>query len=283
MNYRHIYHAGNFADVFKHIVLMLVLEYLGEKDKPFFALDTHAGIGLYDLYDEAAQKTAESDEGIRRLWASSRHPEIITRYLGLIRRFNRRSNGALRHYPGSPLIVREMLRPGDRMTANELHPEDHPRLSAALGADRRVRVTKEDGYVLLKSQLPPPERRGLVLVDPPFEARDEFARMVRGLREAHRRWAQGVYMFWYPVKDRALVDAYHRDLGETGIPRILAADFMLRRPDSPDILNGCGLAIVNPPWTLKAQIRDVAPWLAQTLTGGEGYVRTAVLRGEAGD
>lgn len=282
MNYRHIYHAGNFADVFKHIVLMLCVEYLKEKDKPFFALDTHAGIGLYDLYSEAAQKTAESEAGIGSLWSSSRHPEAVTRYLALIRRFNRRSGGELRYYPGSPLIVREMLRPGDRLMANELHPEDNKTLQEALGTDHRLRVMQEDGYILLKSQLPPPERRGLVLVDPPFEVRDEFARMVQGLFDAHKRWAQGVYMFWYPIKDLAAVAQFHHDLAETGIPRIIAADFMLRRPSDPSVLNGSGLAIVNPPWTLQAQLQEIIPWLTQAVTGGEGYVDLKTIRDENG-
>ena len=279
MNYRHIYHAGNFADVFKHIVLMLALEHLRLKDKPFFVLDTHAGIGLYDLKSEAAGKTKESDEGIGRLWEQTDAPEEVKRYLDLVRRFNK--GKALRFYPGSPLIVREMLRTYDRFTGGELHPEDAPALRKNLGKDYRIKVEHEDGYRLIKSLLPPHERRGLVLIDPPFEVEDEFGRMKQALADGYKRWATGTYILWYPVKEMKQIETFHKALAGMDIPRIAAFDFMLRPPDDPERLNGCGVAVVNPPWTLAGYMGKISPWLAGILTGGRGSYGIKQISGES--
>lgn len=279
MNYRHAYHAGNFADVFKHIMLMLVLEHLRQKEKPFFALDSHAGIGLYDLESVEAGKTGEAAQGIGAVWGRDSVPAEAERFLALVRKFNQ--GNRLRFYPGSPLIIREMLRNGDKMAAGELHPEDAVTLEKNMGRDRRVKVMHEDGYRLIRAMLPPPERRGVVLCDPPFEVKNEFDLMLDGLKEGTRRWATGTYMFWYPVKDNAAVRAFHKGLKATGIPKITAFEFMQDRTPAPDVFNGSGLAIVNPPWGLEEQARVILPWLVETVTGGRGYYEIIQIAGEA--
>jgi 23S rRNA (adenine2030-N6)-methyltransferase len=285
MNYRHIYHAGNFADVFKHVMLMLALEHLRSKEKPFFVLDTHGGIGLYDLQSTEAQKTGEAAEGIGRIWTADDPPPTVMRYRELVKNVNRRGGkgGALpRFYPGSPLVAQALLRAEDRLTVNELHPEDFKTLQKNLGGDHRVKIVHEDGYQLLKSQLPPPERRGLVLIDPPFEERDEFAQLEKGLRQAVKRWATGTYMIWYPVKDVAPVRTFHAALKESGISDILALEFMCRPPDNPDLFNGSGLIIVNPPWKLVEEAEEILPWLTQIMTDGKGSYRIERIAEEKG-
>lgn len=269
MNYRHIYHAGGFADVFKHTVLMLVLEYLRQKDKPFFVLDTHAGTGLYDLQSAEASKTAESATGILKIMGRQGMPEEIERYVKLVRSLN--TDKKLRFYPGSPSVVKKLLRAADRFVAAELHPDDTRTLRRTLGNDRRIRVEEEqDGYTMIRARLPPHERRGLVLVDPPFEEKGEFDRMLDGLKEGYKRWPTGIYMFWYPVKDTKETNAFHHSLKQTGIPDIMAIDFLIQKPNDPSLLNGCGLALVNPPWTLAAQLGTIMPWLVRALTAGRG-------------
>ncbi len=280
MNYRHIYHAGNFADVFKHIVLILTADYLRKKDKPFFALDTHAGLGKYDLYSEQALKTGEAAQGVARLYGTDHKklPPLIRRYFSFFPRYNRDRD--LRTYPGSPLILRDTLREQDRLVANELHPDDYKALRNTLGGDDRIRVIQEDAYQTLKAMLPPPERRGLVLIDPPFEARNEFETMVTGLEEAHRRWATGIYLLWYPIKDRAAVDTFHQAVKDLAIPDCKALDFILNEPKEEGGLFGCGLLTVNAPWTLTDDLNAVMPWLIENLTQGQGRFEVTVLTGE---
>lgn len=278
MNYRHAYHAGNFADVFKHAILTLALLHLRQKEKPFFVLDTHAGTGLYDLAAAQALKTGEAAAGFSRLWQRDDIPETLAPYVEIVAGMNRNlknAPGGMNVYPGSPAITQSLLRDTDRFVANELHPEDHETLRRLLSRDARIQVTREDGYQLLKSKLPPAERRGLVLVDPPFEVRDEFALMAKGVAQACRRFATGIYLLWYPIKAQEPVDAFHAAVKDAGLSRVLAANFYLRRPEAPDMLNGCGLVIVNPPWKLADEIGAFAPWLAGVLAPGHGY---AVIR-----
>lgn len=284
MNYRHIYHAGNFADAFKHIVLMLALEHLRAKDKPFFALDTHAGIGRYDLWAPEAQTTGEADQGIGRVWRAAgedpQTPPEIVRYLELVRKTDARNKKTPRFYPGSPLIIQAMMRPQDRFIVNELHPEDVEILRQEMGRDSRIRIESENGYQLLKSELPPQERRGLVLTDPPFEVRDEFAQMMRGLQQAYKRWATGIYILWYPIKDPALIRNFYQELKDTGIGKITAFDFLLRKPVDKERLNGCGMAVINPPWTLADQVGRIGPWLTQVISEGQGKIDIRQIAGE---
>ena len=273
MNYRHIYHAGNFADVFKHIILMRLIDYLKQKDKPFFLLDTHAGIGLYDLESEQAQKTGEAQQGFYRLGKLQNPQPAVKAYLDLVKEYD----GL---YPGSPKIMQRLMRAGDRMVANELHPEDRQTLAHHIGRDEQARVEGMDGYLAMKALLPPPEKRGLVLVDPPFEVNDEFTRMVRGLENAYERWATGMYAFWYPIKDRVDVRDYHKALQATGIRKIVAADFYLRKPHDPEILNGCGIVLVNPPWTLEKELHTIMAGLVPLLAEKSGSYHWTKLTGE---
>jgi len=258
VNYRHAYHAGNFADVVKHAALALVLDHLCAKDKPIAVLDTHAGIGRYDLQAIEAEKTGEYRDGILKVIADP-HPALAP-YLGVVRAMNP-GRASPRLYPGSPELIVRLTRPGDRIHLAELHPEDAATLASAYAGDARVSVVHQDGYVALKALLPPEPRRGLVLIDPPFEVTDEFARLGRGLRHAHRRFATGVYVVWYPIKDRAPVAAFHADVAASGIRKVMAAELLLRPDDDAERLNGCGLVVVNPPWRLDATLADLFAWL----------------------
>jgi len=262
MNYRHIFHAGNFADVFKHVVLSLLLKSLHRKDAPFCYLDTHAGAGRYDLDSAAARKTGEFKDGILRLWQAEPLPDF-TDYLAAVRAVN--ASDALRYYPGSPAVAGFFLRPRDRMVLLELQPEECAQLKARFAGDRRVTVLEQDGYAGLKALLPPKERRGLVLIDPPYEAEDEYARVVEGLRRAHARWDSGIYALWYPVKNRPPVERFHRALVSTGIRKMLLAEFAPYPEDAGFRLNGCGLVVINPPWQLDEVLRLLLPRLLQVL------------------
>jgi 23S rRNA (adenine2030-N6)-methyltransferase len=271
MNYRHIYHAGNFADVFKHAVLARIIAYLKRKEAAFRVIDTHAGIGLYDLGSEEAQKTGEWHGGIGKLLDAAltgAPAEWLHDYLSVVRALN--PEGGLRLYPGSPLLTRHLLRRQDRLTAIELHPEDAKNLKNVFTGDHHVRVIELDGWLALGAHLPPKEKRGLVLIDPPFEEEGEFARMVDGLKKAHRRWPGGIYAFWYPIKDRATVERFRQSLRETGIPKILDVSFSIRAPSPEARLDGCGMAIVNPPYLLQDELAAILPALTRLLGEDKG-------------
>ena len=275
MNYRHAYHAGNFSDVFKHAVLALVLEHLKAKPVPFHVLDTHAGIGRYDLAAAQATKTGEWRDGIARvLAAADRLPEELAPYLDAVRAMQiEGSPDGLRWYPGSPRIARHLMRPEDRMTLVELHPEDAEVLKAEFARDRQVAVHRMDGYQALKAHLPPREKRGLVLVDPPFETPDEFARMAEGLAMAHRRWAVGIKALWYPIKERPAVWRFQEAVAATGVPKILVAELTVHAEDTHTRLNGCGMLIANPPWRLDETLGRVLPALHAALGAEAGAAR----------
>ncbi len=272
MNYRHAFHAGNPADVMKHAVLALILDRLRAKPAPFCVLDTHAGIGRYDLGGASALRTLEHRDGIGRLFGQPPPHPALAPYLDAVAALN--PDGALRWYPGSPLLARALMRDQDRLVANELHPDDSRTLRETFAGDRRVTVTQADAYQVLKAHLPPREKRGLVLIDPPFEQPDEFARLAEGLKAAHRRWATGIYALWYPVKEQAAVWRFHEAVEKTGIPKILIAELTWHPEDTHLRLNGSGLLIVNPPWTLDATLRALLPALHAALpaTGGGGKV-----------
>jgi 23S rRNA (adenine2030-N6)-methyltransferase len=266
LNYRHAYHAGNFADVVKHVVLTRLLDYLKQKDKAFRVIDTHAGIGRYDLSSAEAQKTGEWRGGIGRLadvemWAPA--AALVAPYLDVVRALN--PGGGLKKYPGSPLIVRHMMRKQDRLSAIELHPKDAARLKAEFDVDFQVRVIELDGWLALGAHLPPKEKRGLVLIDPPFEEPGEFDRLVDGLQRAHRRWPGGIYALWYPIKDRKAVIAFRKALKQSGIPKLLDISFEIRPPSSETSLDGSGMIVVNPPFTLEKELRTLLPALHKLL------------------
>ncbi|WP_353642005.1 23S rRNA (adenine(2030)-N(6))-methyltransferase RlmJ [Mesorhizobium sp. WSM2239] len=266
MNYRHAYHAGNFADVVKHAVLARLVEYLKLKDKAFRVIDTHAGVGLYDLSAEEAQKTGEWRSGIARLLEARLAPEaaaLLAPYLDAVRAAN--PDGGLLCYPGSPLIVRGLLRKQDRLSAIELHPQDFAVLKTLFADDYQVRVLELDGWLALGAHLPPKEKRGLVLVDPPFEQEGEFARLAEGLRKAHRRWPGGIYALWYPVKDRPAVRRFREALAGSGIPKILDIRFDVRPAADEPRFDGTGMIIVNPPFTLEKELGLILPALHAVL------------------
>jgi 23S rRNA (adenine2030-N6)-methyltransferase len=271
MNYRHAYHAGNFADVVKHAVLTRLIEYLKLKDKAFRVIDTHAGLGLYDLSAEEAQKTGEWRSGIARLLDARLAPEaaaLLAPYLDAVRAAN--PGGGLLRYPGSPLIVRGLLRKQDRLSAVELHPQDCAALKTLFTDDYQVRVLELDGWLALGAHLPPKEKRGLVLVDPPFEQEGEFARLAEGLRKAYRRWPSGIYALWYPVKDRAAVRRFREALAGLGVPKIIDIRFDVRPAAAEPRFDGTGMIIVNPPFTLEKELTVMLPALHAVLAESRG-------------
>jgi 23S rRNA (adenine2030-N6)-methyltransferase len=278
LSYRHAFHAGIHADVFKHLVLTLLVRALLHKDKPFFYLDTHAGAGRYDLASEMARKNREYETGIARLWHESDPPEAVRDYLAAVRITN--PGRELRRYPGSPRIVRPFLRPHDRMVLCELHPNEAKVLAAEFAGDRQTRVEHLDGYQALKALLPPPERRGLVHIDPSFELKDERRRLLDAIKEAYRRWATGIFALWYPIQDRATANDFLRRFQRLGIPKTLVAEFTVL-PEEPFRLNGSGMIVINPPWRLDEQLQGVLPWLWEKLAvEGQGGWRVEWLAGE---
>ncbi|TPI56601.1 MULTISPECIES: 23S rRNA (adenine(2030)-N(6))-methyltransferase RlmJ [unclassified Mesorhizobium] len=266
MNYRHAYHAGNFADVLKHVVLTRLLEYLKQKDKAFRVIDTHAGIGRYDLSSPEAQKTGEWQGGIGRLVDAAPEAQaamLLAPYLDAVRACN--ADGQLKKYPGSPLVARHLLRKQDRLSAIELHPKDVAKLKTEFAGDFQTRVIELDGWLALGAHLPPKEKRGLVLIDPPFEEEGEFGRLVDGLAKAHKRWPGGIYALWYPIKDRKAVIGFRKALKETGVPKLLDIEFEIRPASQAPSLDGSGLVVANPPFTLEGELRILLPALHKLL------------------
>jgi len=270
MNYRHAFHAGNFADVVKHAVLALVLEHFKRKEAPFFVLDTHAGIGGYDLGQGPAARTGEFRDGIARVLQAPAVPPELAPYLGVVRALNPEGLEPLRWYPGSPRLAQALLRPQDRLVLVELHPEDGQSLKQACRGDRRVAVHLGDGYQALAAHLPPRERRGLVLIDPPFEARDEYQRLADALAKAWRRWPGGSFIVWYPIKERPAVWRFQQQVEDAGISRVLRAELTIRAEERADQLNGTGLLLINPPWRLDQTLTALLPWLQTTLAQAPG-------------
>jgi 23S rRNA (adenine2030-N6)-methyltransferase len=264
VNYRHAFHAGGFGDVVKHALVVRLLEYLKRKPQPIFVLDTHAGIGRYDLRSEEAARTGEAREGILRLLARRDAPPMLATFLDLVRGFG--SVGPeLVAYPGSPRLIRGLLRRGDRLFAVEKHPEDVESLRREFARDRQTKVFALDGYEALGSFVPPKERRGLVIIDPPFEAAAEFDRLAEALRVATKQWESGVYAIWYPIKYPKAVATFRRRLADMPrVRRALTLEIELAKPDD-QALAGCGLAVINPPYVLPHEAGAVMPYLAEVL------------------
>jgi len=264
MNYRHAFHAGNFADVFKHAILLALLDALTAKDKSLCCLDTHAGRGRYALYEVEAGKTGEWRDGIGRLFDDPDPPVPLQRYLDAIRACN--PDGALRTYPGSPLLAARTLRANDRLILCEVQDDEAAALRALFHDDSRAHVHARDGYAAMNALLPPNERRGLVLIDPPFEAQEgEFTAIETALTQAHARWPNGVYAVWYPIKSRRAIAPFHRQLSAGPFAEALVAELLVRPDDSPLRLNGCGMLIANPPWQFDAALATLLPALRDAL------------------
>lgn len=271
MNYRHAFHAGNFADVFKHVLLTRILVHLARKETPFRVLDTHAGVGLYDLDGPEARRTQEAAAGIGRLDEASPPAavdELLEPYLEIVGRVRAEHGDTI--YPGSPEFERRLTRPQDRVTLAELHPEDAATLASLYRRDPRMRVLARDGWQALMAGIPPRERRGLVLIDPPFEKPDEFSEIATGLAAAWRKWPTGTYAVWYPLKTLLPVDRLAEALAAAGLRKVLRLELHVRRPDRADRLNGCGFIVVNPPWLLAAEAEVLLAWLSTVLAQGEG-------------
>jgi 23S rRNA (adenine2030-N6)-methyltransferase len=270
MNYRHAFHAGSFADVFKHAVLALIIAYLKEKAAAFRVIDTHAGPGRYDLTGPEAAKTGEWREGIGRLLAGPLDPALqplLAPYLETVARFN--YGGALQAYPGSPLLALSLLRSQDRMTACELTPAPFTALRQALAGDRHATALEMDGWQALSALLPPPERRGLVLIDPPYEAADEMHNLPEAIGKATRKWATGTYLVWYPIKQRRDADQLARSLRALRLEKALRAELFVADPARSARLSGSGLIVINPPWRLHEQLTVLLPALTRALSRTE--------------
>lgn len=260
MNYRHAFHAGNFCDVVKHIAQLMVLTHLHHKPKPFCYLDTHAGVGLYGLHDAQAQRTGEYTQGIARIWEAPQPPPDVVTYLDFIRSLN--PGGELKVYPGSPAVAAYMLRAGDRAVLCELHPEDAKLLKDHCHGTPQIAVHNTSGYDGLKAFLPPKENRGLVLIDPPFEKIDEFSTLAASLVRAHKRWANGTIMAWYPIKSTAMVEGWLDGLATTGaFGKLLAAHLLVKPPSGSEGLIGTGLVVINPPYLFDEKLGLVLEWL----------------------
>jgi 23S rRNA (adenine2030-N6)-methyltransferase len=263
MNYRHAYHAGNHTELLKHSALILILRHLAAKDKPFFVLDTHGGIGTYDLASEKVQKTREAEDGILRL-ARSGAPSVLVDF---VRDFN--EGVEIRRYPGSPAIIAAHLRANDRLAVCELHHDDIETLRRNMGYDPRVAVHHRDAYEGLNALVPPPERRGLVLIDPPYEKPDEEEALAKALIRAHRKWATGVFMAWYPIKSARPFEHLKQTLADAAIPGVLVAELTLAPADEVKLVGG-GLVIINPPWKLDEQLTALTGDLKVALRAHRG-------------
>ena len=280
MNYRHGFHAGNFADVLKHVVLLGALDALLRKPAPLAYLDTHAGRGLYALDSEAARKTGEHRGGIDRLLDAHGLPPLLRRYLDAVRACDAGTPPA--RYPGSPWLALHALRPGDRALLCELQPDEAAALRANLAHERRAHIHQRDGYEALPALLPPSEKRGLALIDPPFEAQEaEFKLIQRALAQVLPRWPQGVYAVWYPIKLARTREPFWRWLHGCDAKQVLAAELAVRAENSPLRLNGCGVVLLNPPWKLDQALAAALPVLAQLLgEDGQGAWRLQWLKRE---
>ncbi|WP_208541061.1 MULTISPECIES: 23S rRNA (adenine(2030)-N(6))-methyltransferase RlmJ [Bartonella] len=267
MNYRHIYHAGNFADVFKHIIVTRIVEYLKRKEKAFRVIDTHAGIGLYNLSSLEAHKTGEWRDGVGRL-LSTPIPEDVKTLLhpwcNVIYTMNK-GNKELIFYPGSPIFIRQLLRKQDRLTAIELHKEDYQTLAENFAGDYQTKVLHLNGWLSLNSHLPPKEKRGFILVDPPFEKPGEFSRLIDGVVKAYRRFSGGTYALWYPVKYNKEIENFLHALHKTGIPKILQLEMRIRKKLTPTTMNGSGMILINPPYLLEEEMQKLSPFLINRL------------------
>ncbi|MDE1309806.1 23S rRNA (adenine(2030)-N(6))-methyltransferase RlmJ [Vibrio aestuarianus subsp. cardii] len=271
LSYRHSFHAGNHADVLKHIVQSLILNALQQKDKPFVYHDTHSGVGRYDLTHEWSEKTGEYKQGIARVWAQNDIPQDIQSYLDAVKALN--EGDELRYYPGSPRVARAHLRTNDRMVLTELHPSDYPLLEQEFHRDRQVSIYKEDGFQRLVGSLPPKERRGLVLIDPPYELASEYRDVVKAIAKSYKRWATGVYAIWYPVVNRDTIDDMLEGLESLGIRKILQIELGVSPDTNERGMTASGMIVINPPWKLESQMQEILPFLKQAIAPATGHFK----------
>ncbi len=271
LSYRHAFHAGNFADVLKHLVLIQILDYLVLKEKAICFIDTHAGAGGYALNSGYAQQNLEFENGVGQLWQRHDLPEAVSRYLDVIKAINR--SATLQYYPGSPLIIKHLMRPQDRLALFEWHPTELEALVKKFSKDPRIHIYPEDGLNQSIPLLPPIERRGLVLIDPAYEIKTDYQTVVSTLVSMYRRFATGTYALWYPVIERQRNQKLERQLRASGIKNILLFEWALCADHTKPGMTGCGMAVINPPWTLTATLQQTLPWLVNTVSDRDGYYR----------
>lgn len=279
LSYRHGFHAGNFADVLKHTVLVHILEYMKQKDKALRIVDTHAGAGVYKLNGPQAQKNREFDTGIGPLWKRSDAPAAIAKYLETVRTVN--EQGQLQIYPGSPLLMQTLMRPQDRLFLHELHPNDFQFLRDCMRNDKQIKVLNEDGFAGLQALLPPPDRRALVLLDPSYEVKSDYQHLVKQVIQAHNRFQTGTFAIWYPVVVRQRIDEMELAFKKSGITNIQLMEFGLL-PDNPEHgMTSSGMIVINPPWTLWGAMEEALPWLVEQLSEEQaGFYRLEQLVAE---
>jgi len=273
MNYRHIFHSGNFADVFKHIILCLCLEKLQEKDSQFFAIDTHSGIGKYDLTSDLANKTGEYKDGILKLFKTKNIHPFFLPYLKIIKKFNQTHPEELVTYPGSPQIIKEFLRENDKAIFAELHPQDFLLLKKDLSGSYKTTTLNQDGYLLLKSHLPSTIKRGLILIDPPFEKEnghiDDFTQIIKYFQEAYKRFSTGIYLIWYPIVDKNTTRIFHQEIRNLGIKQTLIAEIIIDQTIKEGF-KGCGMVVVNFPYKLDEKLAIILPLILDYLDKKQG-------------
>jgi 23S rRNA (adenine2030-N6)-methyltransferase len=270
LSYRHAFHAGSHADVLKHFVLVQLLQYLNQKDKPYWFVDTHAGAGMYALDHGYAAQNAEYKSGIAKLWARNDLPAPLMEYVALVRGFN--ADNGLKTYPGSPMLASRLLRRDDRLRLFELHPADSQHLEENFaGAGRQVKMETTDGFAGLKALLPPPPRRGLILIDPPYEEKQDYQRVVKALSEALKRFATGTYAVWYPMLQRQESMQFADDLKSLPVQSWLHVGLTVHTPALDGFgMHGSGMFIINPPWTLQQTLHSVMPFLTEELAQDDG-------------
>ncbi|MFC3607771.1 23S rRNA (adenine(2030)-N(6))-methyltransferase RlmJ [Stutzerimonas tarimensis] len=268
MNYRHAFHAGNHADVLKHLVLSRIFAALARKPAPYAVLDSHAGLGLYDLAGSEASRTGEWMQGVGRLWQAEDAPSAVADYLDVVHALN--PGGELRYYPGSPELARRLSREQDRLQLNEKHPEDGRLLKENMQGDGRVAVHLGEGWHVPRALMPTAEKRLVLLIDPPYEEPDDLTRAVQALGEAIGRMRQTVVVIWYPIKSERQLKRFYQELAASSAPKLLRAELLVHPSDNAERLNGSGLAIANPPWGLEDELQTLLPWLAQRLAQSEG-------------
>jgi len=279
LSYRHAFHAGNFADVIKHSVLLHTLNYMAQKDKSLRLIDTHAGAGAYKLGGNQPLKNREFDNGIGKLWGRTDLPPALQDYVNFVRAFN--DGGHLLYYPGSPMMMQAALRPQDHLFLHELHTTDYRLLEEAIGADKQVKIIDDDGLSGMQGLLPPPERRGLMFIDPSYELKNDYHEVIKQVISAHKRFSTGTFIIWYPVVLRQRIEDMERALSKSGIKNIQLFELGIA-PDSPEYgMNSSGLFVINPPWTLWKAMEEALPYLADTLgENSEGFYRLEQLVAE---
>ncbi|MDD1642869.1 MAG: 23S rRNA (adenine(2030)-N(6))-methyltransferase RlmJ [Methylococcaceae bacterium] len=279
LSYRHSFHAGNFADVLKHIILIKILEHLKKKDKPFCCIDTHAGPGEYALDEGYALKNREFENGIGKLWQRDDLPDSLANYVNFIKKFN--NTDELIRYPGSPLIIKQFLRNNDRLFLYELHSTEIELLNLAVTRDRRVKLFHADGLKNVLGLLPPNEHRGMILIDPSYEIKSDYNLVIETLIQMHKRFATGIYALWYPVVERSRNKHLEKAIKNSGIKNVQLFELGIKTDTHEHGMTASGMIVVNPPWTLVADMQQISPWLADVLgIDGAGLYRIETLVGE---